>query len=203
MNTWQEKLRKAQERAAKRLEKQKLLAKERIAKNNERIAKNNNRAADKIAKAQERAKKRMEKQKLLSVEAKIRANNTIPKLKARLWAVTSLIVRNRSNKCYTCDTPIPDIRDRHAGHYWTKGGHPATCFDFDNLRVQCVSCNLWNSGNLAEYATRLIRELGQEKYDNLYTKAHQTKKWDRAEMQQLITEYREILNRINEQSDLG
>lgn len=114
-------------------------------------------------------------------------------LKKKLWKITSKIVRQGVVRCYTCPKPLT-FKGAHAGHFFTKGGHPATAFDLENLRPQCPGCNLFKSGNLAIYATKLLAEYGKDKFMLLAFRANQVKKWDRAELEQLIEEREVIFN---------
>lgn len=151
----------------------------------------------KTQRAIDRAKVRAERLKLRTAEAKERADNTIPKLKDRLWRITSKIVRRRAGEnCYTCGK-YTEPKKREAGHYWTKGGHGAAAFDFRNLRMQCHDCNYWDHGNLAEYQYYLRREIGDKEFDDLRVLAHTQKDWQREELQALIAERRAILKSLS------
>jgi DNA-directed RNA polymerase subunit N (RpoN/RPB10) len=120
-------------------------------------------------------------------------------LKAKLWTLTSKLVRLQSDRCYTCGKYIPDYRDRDAGHLWSKGGHSAVRFDLDNIRVQCFSCNRYKSGNVAEYAVRLQKEIGAERFEKLYQSAHVSRpKWQREELENLIAEREKLLEHFNQ-----
>jgi hypothetical protein len=53
-----------------------------------------------------------------------------------------------------------------------------------------VACNLWKSGNLAEYGNRLLNENGKDWMDKLYSDAHQSlNKFSREELNELIKKY--------------
>lgn len=149
---------------------------------------------EKYEKILAKAKAAQERRKLRK-KAKKPAKTPIKTLKDTLWKLTSQYVRSQSNRCFTCDDVIPDFTKRSAGHFWSKGGHGATRFDLDNLRVQCVSCNNFKGGNLSEYAVRLRRDIGDERFDALDQKAHTTKtSWKRDELEQLIEERKSLLN---------
>lgn len=141
--------------------------------------------------------------KILSLEKKLeRKDNSIPKLKKKVWNITSLILRKTlPDKCYTCDHYIEPKR-KEVGHFWAKGSHGATYFDFRNLRIQCHSCNLFKSGNLAEYACRLRRELGEDEFSALEKLAHTPKRWSRAELTDLLESRKALLNEIEMSSQI-
>jgi len=128
---------------------------------------------------------------------KLKSKVPLRLLKKQLWAITSKIVRSKSAKCFTCDKPLPKFSDRQAAHFWTNGGHPATRYDFRNLRVCCVGCNTFKSGNLAEYSVRLLQELGEPEFNRLASLARTEKKWSREELEKLIAERTEILKKLS------
>jgi hypothetical protein len=147
-----------------------------------------------------KAKERLEtlrlrsKDRLAKVSAK-KKQKSIHKLKTELWGLTSQIVRASSHICYTCNR-ILAYPNRQAGHHFSKGGHQGTMFDLDNLRVQDAACNLFKSGNQAEFSYRLRKELGDERYEALYQRANTPHKWTREALEQLIIERKAILNRL-------
>ena len=78
------------------------------------------------------------------------------------WKLQSEYIRRKYAKndmvqCYTCNT-IDHWKNMHCGHFW----HNKLDFDERNLRPQCSQCNVFKSGNLAEYATKLTKEIGVE-----------------------------------------
>lgn len=122
---------------------------------------------------------------------------TLKQLRDQLWRITSKIVRLRGVTCYTCDKCLPDIKDRQCGHYYTKKGHPRTRFDWDNLRIQCFSCNHYMSGNIQEFAARLIEEIGLERFNRLRLLAKSNERLRRDELEDMITERKEILKQLD------
>ncbi len=167
------KLKTANNKLAKVMERKLKAAEKKLAKVKET-------ASNKLAKASQRQEKRVLKLKEQN------GKEGQKQLMNRLWKLISPIVRNKSDTCYTCDKYL-EFKKRSAGHFWTKKGHPAVRFDLDNLRVQCDDCNRWKSGNCAEYGYRLRKELGEERYEALYLKKGQKKKWTLLELEELIT----------------
>jgi len=141
----------------------------------------------------EKAKLKIEKLKLKLKTKK----HTRKELKNKLWIITSKLIRLSYISCYTCDKSL-SWEDRQAGHFWSRGGHPATYFDLDNIRTQCVGCNNWKSGNLAEYSVRLRREIGEIRFHNLELRAHRNKKFTPQELEELIRVYQSLLNNMQE-----
>lgn len=113
-----------------------------------------------------------------------------------LQRLTNKIVRLRYPPiCYTCDEPITKGLPQ-AGHCWTQAGHPYARFDFDNLRIQGTCCNHYKSGNHTEFSYRLQKELGPERWETLYQRAHSKLRYSEEELLQLIEERKIILNQL-------
>lgn len=163
---------------------------------------------EKLKKMEEKAARRLQKQKEVQERIVLRAKTRLEKVKAQqkrrsvkslkdeLWRITSRIVRYQSDTCYSCETRLADFKLRNCGHFWTQGGHGAARFHFDNLRVQCVTCNNWKSGNIAEYGWRLLQDIGQERFDELRLLAKTIHSWNRQELEYLITQRKELLKKF-------
>ena len=88
------------------------------------------------------------------------------------WKWFSLWVRLRDAsscgvvQCFTCST-IKPFREMQAGHYRSQGARHGLKFNEKNCEPQCVSCNMYKSGNLAIYAERLIQKHGTKIFDEL------------------------------------
>lgn len=123
---------------------------------------------------------------------------TIKSLKNELWTLTSKYIRLKSEYCYTCGKHLPAFSDRQAGHFWSRGGHDSVRFDRDNIRVQCVTCNNFKSGNLAEYAVKLRGEIGDIRFNDLAEKAHQIVKRNRDWYLTEITNLKALLNDLQQ-----
>lgn len=59
-----------------------------------------------------------------------------------------------------------------------------------------LTCNVQNSGEHVEFAWKLRLELGDQRYEDLYRLAHTVKKWERTELEQMIIERKEMLNKF-------
>lgn len=124
---------------------------------------------------------------------KIPKKPTKKQLKTKLWKLVSQYVRSQETHCYTCDKYIPDKKDRHAGHYWTKKGHPRTTFDLMNVHVQCLSCNSFKSGNISYYSARLLRDYGLELYQDLEARAKDSRPFTALELEQMIENLNQLI----------
>ena len=121
---------------------------------------------------------------------------TVSKLKKAVWVIYSSKVRqNHADKngyvqCYTC--PKKEMWNSgkiQAGHF-KHGDNPGTWTNDKNVKPQCVTCNLFLSGNLSVYAVRLEEEYGHgilQEIDKAYHHPPQT--WT---MLTLRVEYRRV-----------
>ena len=78
-------------------------------------------------------------------------------------------VRARDFKegCISCDKPATWQGQWHASHFRSVGAASQLRFNLWNIHKACSVCNNWKSGNIGEYAPRLLQKIGQEKYQFL------------------------------------
>lgn len=146
----------------------------------------------KIKEASDRKEKRLLK-RLELAKGKVK-RPSMAKLKKDLQRVTNKIVRLMYPPiCYTCDKPCVGSNPPQAGHHYSVGSHQGTRYDFDNLRVQGSCCNLHKSGEQLEFAYKLRKEIGEERYEALRLKAKAKHKWSREEVETLLVSRDQIL----------
>lgn len=104
-------------------------------------------------------------------------------------------LRDADENCISCGTPPTNKRD--AGHYWSAGGHSSVRFNENNVHAQCVACNQHKHGNLIAYQKGLIAKIGLQKYSELEEQAHDTRKWDKDELKELIKTYKKKIKDEN------
>jgi hypothetical protein len=75
------------------------------------------------------------------------------------WFNRFIRLRDAGNPCISCGAVSTDIQ-YHAGHFVPAGSCTALRFNEKNCHLQCARCNLFKSGNLAEYRDGLIRKIG-------------------------------------------
>jgi hypothetical protein len=97
-------------------------------------------------------------------------------------------LRDKDKGCISCGNPLGAKYD--AGHFWSAGGHSAVRFHPKNVHAQCVACNQHKHGNLIAYREALINKIGLESYAWLESFAHDTKKWDKEELKEIISLYK-------------
>ena len=111
------------------------------------------------------------------------SKNRIPTLRRKAWALFSVYIRRRDkNVCFTCGGFAT-----HAGHFIHKD---ALDFDELNVHAQCVRCNLYLSGNLADYTIKMIDKYGRGKVDKLLARRHEIHHWTVGELEEIIERYK-------------
>lgn len=94
----------------------------------------------------------------------------ISKLKKELDRVFSLYIRAKyPAECYTCGARGKRLQ---AGHFIARN-YLATRFDEDNVRPQCVGCNMFGGGKPLDFEERLKKELGAKKVEAMKKKRHE------------------------------
>jgi hypothetical protein len=130
--------------------------------------------------------------KTARVRSKIKGK---PDLINKLDTVFSLYIRlkyampNGMCKCISCGTYKP-WKEIQNGHYMSRR-YMSTRFDEDNCRPQCVSCNIFNQGNIQMYRRGLIAEIGEKRVDLVEYRAKNTvQKYSDFELETLIKYYK-------------
>lgn len=117
--------------------------------------------------------------------SKTAKKKSIRELKKELWRIFSKWIRARDkNICYTCGRP-----GNEAGHYYHSKGF-LIHFDPRAVHVQCPMCNRWKSGNLQEYALRLLGDYGPEILEEFNMLRNTNYKPTREEYQKKIDYYK-------------
>ena len=105
----------------------------------------------------------------------------------------SIFIRKRGvdfkeyNTCYTCGLKR-HWKELQCGHFISRA-HSITRYDPANSRPQCPNCNIWRRGNYAEYAQRLIAEIGLKKFNALVEKGRQMHQFTVKELEEIINKY--------------
>ena len=115
---------------------------------------------------------------------------SLKSLRKKAWGLHSELVRRLARgKCFTCNDQR-DWKEQNAGHFIHKD-----CLDFDDIAIQCqcVGCNKWKSGNLGEFAIRLIKKYGIDIVESIKEKANKNHKFNITELEEIITKYKILL----------
>lgn len=117
--------------------------------------------------------------------------NDLALLKRKAQAIVNEYVRlrDKDEPCISCGYSGAD-RIWHGGHYIPMGSSSALRFDERNIHKQDSQCNLFKSGNLAEYRKGLIDKIGLETVEELEAKRNDTKKWTIEELKEIIDIYK-------------
>ena len=114
---------------------------------------------------------------------------SLSQLKKALDGVFSLWVRKSGNgRCYTCGRLV-GANGGQAGHFISRS-YLATRWDEDNVRQQCVGCNVFGGGKPLDFEEHLREEIGNKRVDDLKKRRHQIVKMSRAEYETRIEYYK-------------
>lgn len=121
------------------------------------------------------------------VKKKRKKLQPLPKLLKKVQVVFNKWIRERDMQdgCISCNGEV-----QNAGHYWLQGSYSNLRFHEDNVHGQCIRCNKWSHGNLAEYETRLRQKIGNKRFKWLEDNRRTEKKWKRSELEELLTFYK-------------
>ncbi len=72
-------------------------------------------------------------------------------------------VRDKGMSCCTCASPDAN----ECGHWHSRGARPDIRYNLKNLAPQCHSCNVYKSGNKAEYDKYIVERWGVDVFDDL------------------------------------
>jgi hypothetical protein len=99
-------------------------------------------------------------------------------------------LRDHGCACWSCGKKYE--KDFQAGHIFPAGQHSAVRFDEGNIFLQCLNCNYYKTDE-TELKEAAIKFLGRFQYELLEARAKidTRHKWDRFELSEIITTYRE------------
>ncbi len=139
--------------------------------------------------AQNRAFGRLQKKK-----QKVVAGVRLSDYKKLVRSKVNAYVRKRDagKPCISCGK----LDKLEAGHYIPEGSTNAMRYNLDNLHGQCKQCNHWKSGNQIEYRIALVKKIGIEKVEWLEEHRHDTKKWTREELDQILEDISKLTDKL-------
>ena len=123
----------------------------------------------------------------------MKRKQSLKTLKAKAWKLFSEYVRRSASdeggtlRCYTCGKLLY-WKEAHAGHF-VGGRKNAVLFNEEVVRPQCVGCNIFLGGNYQQYTLRMIREVGEEKVEQLLALRYKVLKLTRSDIEDLIEVY--------------
>lgn len=101
----------------------------------------------------------------------------------KLDKAVSEFVRKRDKVCVVCGSDYK----LGCGHIFTRKNY-STRWDLENCWCQCWSCNYRHTFSQYEYFKWFIDKFGQDKFDKLYLKHKQFRKFTTPDLQELLEE---------------
>ena len=134
---------------------------------------------------------------------KVPKKGTLARVKKDCWDVFSLLkklersVNGEWTQCYTCDKSIKiGTSDCQGGHLFPKKGYPAHYFHENGVRPQCYHCNMNLEGRRNEFIKRMIEEIGQEAYDEMYAQRNGEVKRTKKEYEEMTNKFKQRIREI-------
>jgi len=135
------------------------------------------------------------------------AKKTISKLKKELDKWFSLYIRLRSAneygmvQCFTCGV-VRGYKDGMQNGHFQSRKHMATRFDEENCQVQCIKCNIFDSGQQYLFSLRLDEKYGEGRAEELEHLARTTLKISRVEYEDYISYYKNLVENLKEEKGI-
>ena len=132
---------------------------------------------------------------------------TISKLKKELDKWFSLYIRLRDAneygmvQCFTCGV-VRGYKDGMQNGHFQSRKHMATRFHEDNCQIQCLKCNIFDSGQQYLFSLRLDEKYGEGTAEELEFLARTTFKISRAEYEDYISYYKNIVENLKEEKGI-
>ena len=135
------------------------------------------------------------------------AKKTISKLKKELDKWFSLYIRLRSAneygmvQCFTCGV-VRGYKDGMQNGHFQSRKHMATRFDEENCQVQCIKCNIFDSGQQYLFSLRLDEKYGEGRAEELQYLARTTLKISRVEYEEKISYYKSLVEKLKKEKGI-
>ena len=133
---------------------------------------------------------------------------TISKLKKELDTIFSVYIRLREAneygycQCFTCGV-VRHYKDGMQNGHFQSRKHLSTRFSEDgNCEVQCVSCNIFGSGQQWKFGMNLDAKYGEGRAVELEFLARTTLKISRAEYEEKISYYKNLVENLKEEKGI-
>ena len=133
---------------------------------------------------------------------------TISKLKKELDKWFSLFIRLRSAneygmvQCFTCGI-VRGYKDGMQNGHFQSRKHTATRFDEENCQVQCIKCNIFDSGQQYLFSLRLDEKYGEGTAEELEFLARTIHKVSRVEYEEQISYYKNLVENLKEEKGIA
>jgi len=134
---------------------------------------------------------------------------TISKLKKELDKWFSLYIRLRDAneygmvQCFTCGI-VRGYKDGMQNGHFQSRKHLATRFSEDgNCEVQCLKCNIFDSGQQYLFSLRLDEKYGEGRAEELEQLARTTLKISRVEYEEKISYYKNLVENLKAEKQIA
>ena len=117
------------------------------------------------------ARKRLDNKSAKVARVKHKADKERIKTKAKWLQELQVLVnqyvrlRDINDGCISCDKPPIWNGQWHCSHYFSRGHSSSLRFNLWNMHKSCSVCNNHLSGNIESYTPKLIKKIGQSKYN--------------------------------------
>ena len=99
-------------------------------------------------------------------------------------------------KCFTCDVE-KDPKEMQAGHFQSRGKY-STRWDWQNVKPQCVGCNMFKQGEQFKFALNLDKLYGVGTAEKIMIRSNQMRKYSTVELEDMISKYKELLTDLKQ-----
>ena len=133
---------------------------------------------------------------------------TVSKLKKELDKWFSLYIRLREAneygmvQCFTCGI-VRGYKDGMQNGHFQSRKHTATRFDEENCQVQCIKCNIFDSGQQYLFSLRLDEKYGEGRAEELEQLARTIHKVSRVEYEEQISYYKNLVENLKEEKGIA
>lgn len=105
-------------------------------------------------------------------------------------------------RCFDCGTPV-EVKYADCGHFFSRS-HLATRWDLDNARLQKKKCNLemGRPDINHNYRTKLIKELGPERFEKLHLRHFNISKMQNFEIELIANEHKGEVKKLLKDKNL-
>jgi hypothetical protein len=130
---------------------------------------------------------------------------TLPRLTEKAQKVFNAYIRQRDSKdghftCISCFKTLP-VESMNAGHYVPVKGGSFLRFHEDNVHGECQRCNGFDEFHLIGYRKHLLLKIGKKRVEWLENNRNKVHKWDRGDLEDIITLYTTLLNTAKDGTD--
>ena len=136
------------------------------------------------------------------------AAKSISKLKKELDKWFSLYIRLREAneygmvQCFTCGI-VRGYKDGMQNGHFQSRKHMATRFDEENCQIQCLKCNIFDSGQQYLFSLRLDEKYGEGTAEELECLARTIHKVSRVEYEEQISYYKNLVENLKEEKQIA